>query len=93
MPGVYDRRMFRMANGGMMPPPGGEMMPPPEGGMDPEMQRISQEIDSMPPEMQQAEAAKFFQQAMSSEVGSAVEQEVGRPCPVRLRGQGFLANP
>jgi hypothetical protein len=29
MPGVYDRRMFRMANGGMMPPDGGMM--PPEG--------------------------------------------------------------
>jgi hypothetical protein len=36
MPGVYDRRMFRMANGGMasrrrMMPPDGGMMPP-DGG-------------------------------------------------------------
>ena len=78
-----------------MPPPGGEMMPPPggmmppEGGMDPEMQRISQEIDSMPPEMQQAEAAKFFQQAMSSEVGNAVEQEVGRSIQNLENASGF----
>ena len=88
--------------GGMMPPPGGEMMPPeggmmppqgemmpPEGGMDPEMQRISQEIDSMPPEMQQAEAAKFFQQAMSSEVGNAVDQEVGRSIQNLENAGGF----
>jgi hypothetical protein len=73
--------------GGMMPPQG-EMMPP-EGGMDPEMQRISQEIDSMPPEMQQAEAAKFFQQAMSSEVGNAVDQEVGRSIQNLENAGGF----
>jgi hypothetical protein len=72
----------------MMPPQGGEMMPP-EGGMDPEMQRISQEIDSMPPEMQQAEAAKFFQQAMSSEVGNAVDQEVGRSIQNLENAGGF----
>jgi len=69
MPGVYDRRMFRMAEGGMMPP---------EGGMDPEMQRITQEIDAMSPEMQQAEAAKMFQQAVKGDVEEAVGQEVAR---------------
>ena len=62
MPGVYDRRMFRMANGGMMPPQDGMM--PPQGGLPPEMQRMAQEIDNMPPEMQQAEADKFFQPAI-----------------------------
>lgn len=76
MPGVYDRRMFRMANGGMMPPEGG-MMPPP-GGMDPQAQQLMQQIDAMPPEMQQAEAAGFFQQALQGGIEEAVDQEVGR---------------
>ena len=35
MPGVYDRKMFRMQAGGMMPPPDMEMMPPPDMGMMP----------------------------------------------------------
>jgi|TARA_R110002020_G_scaffold84979_2_gene210044 hypothetical protein len=84
MPGVYDRRMFRMANGGMMPPeeammmpPEGGMMPPP-GGMDPQAQQLMQQIDAMPPEMQQAEAAGFFQQALQGGIEEAVGQEVGR---------------
>jgi len=76
MPGVYDRRMFRMANGGMMPPQG-EMMPP-QGGLPPEMQMLAQEIDSMPPEMQQAEAKKFFQQAIQGGVEEAVNEEAAR---------------
>jgi hypothetical protein len=87
MPGVYDRRMFRMANGGMIPPQGG--MPPemqqPQGGMPPEMQQLppemqqmAQEIDSMPPEMQRAEAAKFFEQAVKGSVEEAVNGEAGR---------------
>ena len=76
MPGVYDRRMFRMANGGMMPPEGG-MMPPP-GGMDPQAQQLVQQIDAMPPEMQQAEASNFFQQALQGGIEEAVGQEVGR---------------
>ena len=75
MPGVYDRRLFRMANGGMMPPEG---MMPPGGDMDPETQRMAQEIDAMPPEMQQAEAADFFQQALRGGVEEAVGEEVNR---------------
>ena len=75
MPGVYDRRLFRMANGGMMPPEG---MMPPGAGMDPEMQRMAQEIDAMPQEMQQAEAADFFQQALRGGVEEAVGEEVNR---------------
>ena len=76
MPGVYDRRMFRMANGGMMPPQDGMM--PPQGGLPPEMQRMAQEIDNMPPEMQQAEADKFFQQAIKGGVEEAVNEEAAR---------------
>ena len=76
MPGVYDRRMFRMANGGMMPPE--EAMMPPPGGMDPQAQQLMQQIDAMPPEMQQAEAAGFFQQALQGGIEEAVDQEVGR---------------
>ncbi len=75
MPGVYDRRMFRMANGGTMPPEG---VMPPGAGMDPEMQRMAQEIDAMPQEMQQAEAADFFQQALRGGVEEAVGEEVNR---------------
>ena len=81
MPGVYDRRLFRMANGGMMPPEGlmpPEGMMPPGAGMDPEMQRMAQEIDAMPQEMQQAEAADFFQQALRGGVEEAVGEEVNR---------------
>ena len=76
MPGVYNRRMFRMANGGMMPPQDGMM--PPQGGLPPEMQRMAQEIDNMPPEMQQAEADKFFQQAIKGGVEEAVNEEAAR---------------
>ena len=72
---VLNRRMFRMANGGMMPPE--EMMPPAEM-MTPEMQQVSQEIDAMPPEMQQAEVEGFFQQALQGGIEEAVGEEVGR---------------
>ena len=58
-------------------PPQGEMMPP-QGGLPPEMQMLAQEIDSMPPEMQQAEAKKFFQQAIQGGVEEAVNEEAAR---------------
>ena len=112
MPGVYDRRMFRMADGGMMPsvydrpmfrmadggmmPPGGEMMPPggemmpPGGEMDPEMQRINQEIDSMPPEMQKAEASKMFQEALRSGIEESAGQEANRSIQNVGNATGFL---
>ena len=87
MPGVYDRRMFRMANGGMMPPEGGMM--PPEGGMDPEMQRINQEINSMSPEMQQAEASKMFQEALRGGIEEAAGQEANRSIQNVENATGF----
>jgi hypothetical protein len=94
MPGVYDRRMFRMANGGMMPPEGGMMPPeggmmPPEGGMDPEMQRINQEINSMSPEMQQAEASKMFQEALRGGIEEAAGQEANRSIQNVENATGF----
>ena len=93
MPSVYDRRMFRMAQGGMMPPeggmpPGGGMMPP-GGGMPPEAQQLAQEIDNMPPEMQQAEAKKFFSKAIRGEVENAVNQEVDRSIQNVENATGF----
>ena len=87
MPGVYDRRMFRMANGGMMPPEGGMM--PPEGGMDPEMQRINKEINSMSPEMQQAEASKMFQEALRGGIEEAAGQEANRSIQNVENATGF----
>ena len=87
MPGVYDRRMFRMANGGMMPPQDGMM--PPQGGLPPEMQMMAQEIDNMPPEMQQAEAEKFFQQAIKGGVEEAVNEEAARSSQNVENATGF----
>ena len=46
MPGVYDRKMFRMQAGGMMPPPDMGMMPPPDMGMMP-----PPDMGMMPPPM------------------------------------------
>ena len=80
MPGVYDRRMFRMAEGGMMPP---------EGGMDPEMQRINQEINSMSPEMQQAEASKMLQEALRGGIDEAAGQEANRSIQNVENATGF----
>jgi hypothetical protein len=95
MPGVYDRRMFRMANGGMMPPEGAMMPPdggmmPPDGGMDPERQRINQEIDSMSPEMQKAEASKMFQEALRSGIEESAGQEANRSIQNVGNATGFL---
>ena len=87
MPGVYDRRMFRMANGGMMPPQDGMM--PPQGGLPPEMQMMAQEIDNMPPEMQQAEAKNFFQQAIKGGVEEAVNEEAARSSQNVENATGF----
>ena len=83
MPGIYDRRMFQMANGGMMPPPmpmgapaAGPMGPamgmgaPP--AMDPAMQ-MAMAAEQLPPEVLQAA------QGLAAEgVGAAVDEEVGR---------------
>ena len=87
MPGVYDRRMFRMANGGMMPPDGGMM--PPGGGMDPEVQRIYQEVDSMSPEMQQAEFSNIMQEALRGDIEEAAGQEADRSIQAVENATGF----
>ena len=84
MPGIYDRRMFRMANGGMMPPPVPMGAPPagPTGGapmgggiMDPAAMQM------VPPGAMEA-AQRDFQEMATEEltgaVGQAVDEEVGR---------------
>ena len=84
MPGIYDRRMFRMANGGMMPPPvpmgappAGPMGGAPMGGgiMDPAAMQM------VPPGAMEA-AQRDFQDLATEEitgaVGQAVDEEVGR---------------
>ena len=84
MPGIYDRRMFRMANGGMMPPPvpmgappAGPMGGAPMGGgiMDPAAMQM------VPPGAMEA-AQRDFQEMATEEltgaVGQAVDEEVGR---------------
>ena len=70
MAGIYDRKMFRMANGGPMPPMDPAMM-------DPAMMGSPQ----IPPEaMQEADSAfqEVAGEAVAAEVGDAVNQEVGR---------------
>ena len=82
MPGIYDRRMFRMANGGMMPPPapmdpamagappmGAPPMgaPPAEGGVPPGA------IESA-----QSDFQKLTEDELTGAVGQAVNEEVGR---------------
>ena len=84
MPGIYDRRMFQMANGGMMPPPvpmgappAGPMGGAPMGGgiMDPAAMQM------VPPGAMEA-AQRDFQEMATEEltgaVGQAVDEEVGR---------------
>ena len=88
MPGIYDRRMFRMANGGMMPPPvpmgappAGPMGGAPMGGgiMDPAAMEAAMQM--VPPGAVEA-AQRDFQDLATEEitgaVGQAVDEEVGR---------------
>tara|TARA_R110000824_G_scaffold42565_3_gene125216 strand:+ start:847 stop:1545 length:699 start_codon:yes stop_codon:yes gene_type:complete len=87
MAGIYDRKMFRMANGGMMPPmEDGGMMPPMEVEdmpfmMPEEEAQIYQEAQNLPPEVLQAADQEL--QAVSGElrdegIANAVNEEVGR---------------
>ena len=73
--------------GGMMPPEGGMM--PPEGGMDPEVQRIYQDVDSMSPEMQQAELSKIMQEALRGDIEEAAGQEADRSIQNVENATGF----
>ena len=83
MPGVYDRKMFRMQAGGMMPPemppemamappmdPAMAMMPP----MDPAMEMAPQ---GMPPELLAA-IEPDVAEVMAEGVEDTVNEEVGR---------------
>ena len=84
MPGVYDRKMFRMQDGGMMPPempPEMAMGAPPP--MDPGMAMgaPSMSMEDLPPEVfetAQTEMANASNEALASEVGAAVGEEVDR---------------
>ena len=84
MPGIYDRRMFQMANGGMMPPPvpmgappAGPMGGAPMGGgiMDPAAMQM------VPPgavETAQRDFQEMATEELTGAVGQAVDEEVGR---------------
>ena len=90
MPGnIYGRKMFRMANGGMMPPvdpammAGAPPMAPPmaagiEGQMPPEMAMAAKDL---PPEVMQAanqEMAMATDEMVAEGVKQEVDEEVGR---------------
>ena len=84
MPGIYDRRMFQMANGGMIPSPVPMGAPPagPTGGapMGPGMTDPAA-MQGVPPGAMEA-AQRDFQEMATEEltgaVGQAVDEEVGR---------------
>jgi hypothetical protein len=88
MPGIYDRRMFQMANGGMMPPPmpmgapaAGPMGAPPMGGgmMDPAaMQAAMQMVPPGAMESAQRDFQEMATEELTGAVGQAVDEEVGR---------------
>ena len=90
MPGIYDRRMFRMANGGMMPPPapmdpamGAPPMGPSMGAppMDPAMAGGAPAGGQVPPgavESAQRDFQELAQEDLITAVGDAVDEEVGR---------------
>ena len=81
MPGIYDRSMFRMANGGMMPPMEGDMMED-MPLMSPEQEaQIYQEAQGLPPEVVQtaeSELGDLTNEMAAAEVGAAVDEEVSR---------------
>ena len=78
MPGVYDRKMFRMQDGGMMPP---EMPPEMAMGAPPMDPGMAMGAEQLPPEliqMAQSDFADASNEALTSEVGAAVGEEVDR---------------
>ena len=89
MPSVYDRRMFRMQAGGMVPPPEMPMGPPPgmpmgpPPGMPPGMPpgQVVTSPQDVPPEIVQRadqELQAATQDMLKQEIGNAVNQEVAR---------------
>ena len=93
MPGIYDRRLFRMANGGIMPPPapmgpppmGPAMGPPPMGpAMGPPPMgpatgpAMGGEVPPGAIESAKRDFQELAQEDLVTAVGEAVDEEVGR---------------
>ncbi len=75
MPGLYNRRLFQMAEGGMVPPDSLELMRPDEEA------QIYQEAQNLPPEVLQManqELGAVAQEVASDEIPNAIGQEVSR---------------
>ena len=90
MPGIYDRRLFRMANGGIMPPPA-PMGPPPMGpamgappmgappmGPPPMGPAMGGEVPPGAIESAKRDFQELAQEDLVTAVGEAVDEEVGR---------------
>jgi len=82
MPGVYDRRMFRMANGGMMPPEGGLAGLEAAEFATPEQEsEIYQAAEGLPPEvLEEADRGMedLTQQLTMQQVSAAADSEAQR---------------
>jgi len=82
MPGVYDRKMFRMQAGGMMPPEMPPEMamgaPPMDPGMDPGMAMSAEDLPPEVLQMAETEMSNATNELAAEQVGAAVNQEVDR---------------
>ena len=90
MPGIYDRRLFRMANGGIMPPPAPmgappmgpppvPMGPPPAPmGAPPMGPAMGGEVPPGAIESAKRDFQELAQEDLITAVGEAVDEEVGR---------------
>jgi hypothetical protein len=90
MPGIYDRRLFRMANGGIMPPPAPmgappmgpppvPMGPPPAPmGAPPMGPAMGGEVPPGAIESAKRDFQELAQEDLITAVGDAVDEEVGR---------------
>ena len=79
MPGnIYNRRMFRMANGGMMPPiAAGPPMPPPmppQGGLPPELAAMMGAGGGQPPISDPSQLPPEVLQAADQEMAAATDE-------------------
>ena len=79
MPGnIYDRRMFRMANGGMMPPmTAGPAMPPPmppQGALPPELAALMGAGGGQPPGMDPSQLPPEVLQAADENLSAATNE-------------------
>ena len=78
MPGnIYNRRMFRMANGGMMPPVGAAPpMPPampPQGALPPELAAMRGAGGGQPPISDPSQLPPEVIQMANQEMGAATD--------------------